>query len=288
MGEKISGEIMSYEKMDGGELNYEPCHYGESRLSFRGPKKSLEDPFLAFLGGTETYGKFVEQPFVDLLDAKLPLECVNLGYLNAGIDAFLAEPTVLDMAQRAEATVIQVMGAHNMSNRYYKVHPRRNDRFIGASNMMQMVFNEIDFSEFHFTRHMLSTLCARTPDRYAMVRDELRMAWSARMKLLINTIGGKIILLWVADHAPETAMGTSGLGPDPLFVDRLMIEELRPLVDDVVEVVLSEDAVAQGAEGMRFSDMERMMAQRMLSVKGHEETAAAMFESLQRMVSAEA
>ena len=275
---------MSYEKMDGGELDYEPCHYGESRLVFRGPQKTLDGPFVACLGGTETYGKFVERPFVDLMESALPLECVNLGHVNAGIDAFLSEPAVLELAQRAEVTVIQVMGAQNMSNRYYKVHPRRNDRFTGASNMMQMVFNEIDFSEFHFTRHMLGTLCARTPDRYSMVRDELRVAWSARMKLLLNAIGGKVVLLWVADHAPETAMGTSGLGPDPLFVDRLMIEELRPLVSDIVEVVLSEEAMAQGVEGMTFADMERGAAQRMLSVKAHEETAAALAKSLQPLI----
>lgn len=271
---------MSYEKMVGEELNYELCQYGEARLTFRGPKKSLDEPYIAFIGGTETYGKFIPQPFVSILDEALDQDCVNLGFVNAGIDAFLAEPSVLEIAQSAEVTVLQVMGAQNMSNRYYRVHPRRNDRFIGASNMMQMVFNEVDFSEFHFTRHMLSTLCARTPDRYSMVRDELRMAWTARMKLLLNTIGGKIVLLWMADHAPETAMGTSGLGPDPLFVDRLMIEELRPMVADVVEVVASEKALAQGVEGMQFTDLERVAAQRMLGVQAHVETAMALSDSL--------
>jgi hypothetical protein len=284
LGEKSSGEKMSYEKMSGTELNYEPCQYGESRLLFRGPKKELDAPFVAFLGGTETYGKFVPQPFVTLLDEALPINCVNFGYVNAGIDAFLAEPSVLYNAQQSEVTVVQVMGAQNMSNRYYKVHPRRNDRFIGASNMMQMVFNEIDFSEFHFTRHMLGTLCARAPDRYAMVSDELRMAWSARMKLLLNTLGGKVVLLWVADHAPETAMGTSGLGPDPLFVDRLMIEELRPMVDDVVEVVVSKQAQAKGIDGMRCTDMERVAAQRMLNVAAHQEAATALEKSLSNLI----
>ncbi|MBE1291107.1 MAG: hypothetical protein GJ677_01325 [Rhodobacteraceae bacterium] len=275
---------MSYEKMSGAELNYEPCQYGESRLLFRGPAKELDAPFVAFLGGTETYGKFVPQPFVSLLDEALSINCVNFGYVNAGIDAFLAEPSVLHIAQQSKVTVVQVMGAQNMSNRYYKVHPRRNDRFIGASNMMQMVFNEIDFSEFHFTRHMLGTLCARAPDRYAMVRDELRMAWSARMKLLLNTIGGKIVLLWVADHAPETAMGTSGLGPDPLFVDRLMLEELRPMVDDIVEVVVSKEAQAEGITGMQCTDMERVAAQRMLGVAAHQEAAEALAKPLRKLV----
>lgn len=274
---------MSYEKMRGSELSYEPCQYGESRLVFRGPQKDLSAPYIAFLGGTETYGKFVPEPYVDLLEDALKPACVNLGYVNAGIDAFLAEPAVLEIAQRALVTVVQVMGAQNMSNRYYKVHPRRNDRFIGASNMMQMVFNEIDFSEFHFTRHMLGTLCARAPDRYAMVRDELRMAWSARMKLLLSTIGGKIVLLWVADHAPDTMMGTSGLGPDPLFVDRLMIEELRPMVEEVVEVVVSQEAQASGTTGMQCSEMEEVAAKKMLGAQAHIETASALSHSLSRL-----
>ncbi len=271
---------MSYEKMGGGELDYEPCQYRESRLVFRGPPKELDEAYVAFIGGTETYGKFIQKPFVNLVEEVIGTNCVNLGYMNAGIDAFLAEPAALEIARLSQVTVVQIMGAQNMSNRYYRVHPRRNDRFIGASNMMKMVFNDIDFSEFHFTRHMLGTLCARAPDRYTMVRDELRMAWSARMKLLINTIGGKVVLLWVSDHPPETAMGPSGLGPDPLFVDRLMLEELRPLVADIVEVQFSTHALTDGLEGMCYSDMERVAAQKVPGPKAHAETAAAVSRAL--------
>ena len=271
---------MSYEKMADGDLDYEPCQYGTSRLLFRGPKKALEGDFIAFLGGTETYGKFIPRPFPQLVEEAAGATCVNLGFVNAGVDVFLAEPALLEIARRARVTVVQVMGAQNMSNRYYKVHPRRNDRFTGASNMMRMVFREIDFSEFHFTRHMLGTVCARAPDRYGMVRDELRLAWVARMKLLLNTIGGKIVLLWFADHAPDMALGTSGLGPDPLFVDRFMIEELRPLVEDIVEVVASEAAQARGMDGMSCTQMERVAAQRMLGPVAHREASATLARAL--------
>ncbi|MEP5008372.1 DUF6473 family protein, partial [Roseobacter sp.] len=231
----------------------------------------------------ETYGKFIPQPFAQMVEDETETTCVNLGFVNAGVDVFLAEPAVLEIAQRARVTVVQVMGAQNMSNRFYKVHPRRNDRFIGASNMMRMVFREVDFSEFHFTRHMLGTVCARAPDRYGMVRDELRMAWAARMKLLLNTIGGKILLLWFADHAPDMLLGKSGLGPDPLFVDRHMIEELRPLVEDIVEVVASKAALSQGMQGMSCSPMEQVAAQRMLGPVAHKEASAAITKALGKL-----
>jgi len=275
---------MSFAKMGDGAIDYAPCRYGKSRIAFRGPKKKLEDAYVAFVGGTETYGKFIPTPFVSQVEGSLGIECVNLGCVNAGIDAFLAEPAVLGVTQHADVTVVQIMGAQNMSNRYYKVHPRRNDRFISASQMMQMVFHEVDFSEFHFNRHMLQSLKTVAPERYTMVREELRMAWSARMKLLLNTIGGKVVLLWVADHSPDDEAATTELGRDPLFVDRSMVDELMPLVDDLVEVVVSPNEAEGSTDEMVFSEMEQVAAKRMLGPSVHGQTATALTKVLQGLI----
>ena len=69
-------------------LDYRPCRYGSSRLLFRGPKKTPKDPYVAFLGGSETYGKFVTSPFPDLTGPDLGVSHINLGCHNAGLDAF--------------------------------------------------------------------------------------------------------------------------------------------------------------------------------------------------------
>ena len=37
------------------------------------------------------------------------------------------------------------------------------------------MFREVDFTEFHFTRHMLQTLQAVAPDRFALVAEELQV-----------------------------------------------------------------------------------------------------------------
>lgn len=284
MGEKSCGESMSFAKIRGGEIDYAPCRYGKSRIAFRGPKKTLDDSYVAFVGGTETYGKFIPSPFVAQVEDALDMECANLGCVNAGIDAFLAEPAVLGVTQHADVTVVQIMGAQNMSNRYYKVHPRRNDRFIGASQMMQLVFNEVDFSEFHFNRHMLQSLQVSAPERYTMVREELRMAWSARMKLLLNTIGGKVVLLWVAEHSSDDEVATTELGRDPLFVDRAMLDELMPLVEELVEVVVSPQEAEESTSEMICSEMEQVAAERMLGPSVHAQTAEAVTAALRKLV----
>ncbi|MGH1467010.1 MAG: DUF6473 family protein [Cognatishimia sp.] len=278
---------MSYEDQNRRALDYDPCRYGTSRIYFRGPKKPLEGDYIAFLGGTETYGKYIKSPYPQIVENALDLPCVNFGCVNAGVDAFVHDPVVLSAAGRAQVTVVQIVGAQNMSNRYYKVHPRRNDRFVMASSLMKSVFRDIDFTEFNFTRHMLLELSTRAGDRFSFVREELRAAWSARMKALLAEIPGKKVLLWFAEHSPPKRLPKSELGADPMFVDMTMIEALRPHVDALNIVRVSALARRAGTQGMCFRPLEEPAASKMLGPIAHLEVAESLVQTLERLLAAE-
>jgi len=273
---------MSIDALGPGALDYLPCRYGTSKMLFRGPKRNLEAPFVAFLGGTETYGKFLQKPFPATTEDNLGLPCVNFGFLNAGIDAFVHDPFVIDAACQAEVTVVQVMGAQNMTNRFYSVHPRRNDRFISASTLLTVIYREVDFAEYHFTKHMLTDLQKLSVDRFETVRLELQQAWLARMRLLLGQISGKTILLWFASSAPPVAddLATDDLGCDPLFVTKEMIDEIAPLSTKLVVVRPSTLAINAGTDGMHFSEMEAVAAQQLLGPLAHLEAGARIAEAI--------
>lgn len=275
---------MTYENLGQGALDYFPCRYGKSKLLFRGPRKKMAGEYLAMIGGTETYGKFIEKPFPTLVGEAMEMECVNFGCVTAGVDVFANEMPIIEACSKARVTVVQAIGAQNMSNRFYAVHPRRNDRFLRASTLMKTIFREVDFTDFSFTKHLLSTLQAISEERFSIVRDELKEAWIARMKLLLEKIEGKTILLWFADRAPEDDSSIDGLGRDPLFVDRRMIEAIRPYVTEVVEVVASDAALAQGTSGMQFPAMEEPAAHELMGPAAHEEAAQALLEPLCRLI----
>lgn len=275
---------MAFENLGAGALDYYPCRYGKSRLLFRGPRARLTDPYFAVLGGTETYGKFIKRPYPSLVAEQTGLAAVNFGCVNAGADVFLNDPPVLDICASARVTVVQVMGAQNISNRFYAVHPRRNDRFLRASSLMKTIYRNVDFTEFNFTRHLLGTLYGLSPEKFVIVRDELQEAWLARMTQLLGRISGKTVLLWMAGHRPDDIGDDVMLGPDPMFVDRQMIERIRPLVTDVVEIVPPAGVVKRGAEGMVYSAMEEPAASDMLGVATHEAAAAALSKVLRAMI----
>lgn len=264
---------MSFEKAGTGAMSYFPCRYGSSRLLFRGPKRELGGDYCAAIGGTETYGRFIPKPFTTLVEEEMGMPIVNLGCVNAGIDVFVNDSTVMELAAGAKVTVIQALGAHNMSNRFYVVHPRRNDRFLRASAMLKALYPGVDFTEFHFTRHMLCTLKEKSATAFEIVVAELQMAWQARMRMLATRLPGHKVLLWLSMRSPDAEQHADGLGEDPLFVTRQMLDTVRPYFTRVVEVAASPAAMANGTEGMMVAEMEQPAAAALPGPAVHEDVA---------------
>lgn len=267
---------MAYERIGETGLDYSPYRYGSSRLLFRGPRRKLDGEYIAVLGGTETYGRFIEKPYPDLIEAATGMQMVNFGCVNAGVDVFLGDSDVLAACRKAQATVVQVLGAQNMTNRYYAVHPRRNDRFLRASPLMKTIFREVDFTEFSFTRHMLSTLQTVSPEKFAILADELKAAWVARMRLLLARLGNRSVLLWMADHAPPQDGEPLRLDRDPLLIDRAMIDAVSSQASSYVEVIGEPLAAKEGDEGMMMSPYDSAAAVGLPGPAMHEDVAKAL------------
>lgn len=273
---------MSYERAGGCSLDYYPCSYEGSRLQFRGPKRQLEEPYIAFLGGTETFGKFITRPFCDRVEDALDVPGINLGVVNGGVEAFVGDLGVLSLVSRAQVCVLQVMSAHHVSNRFYTVHPRRNDRFLRPSDHMKRLFPRTDFTEFHFVGHMLRHLAMVEGDRFMILIEELQTAWVSRMRQLLDRIDAPVVLLWFSDHAPEEKRGFAHVASQPFAVTRAMLGQIESLAEDLVVATASAAALARGNEGMVFASGEAQATLQLLGPSAHDEAARALAARLER------
>lgn len=276
---------MKHDRSVSDRIDYAMCDYGTSKLRFRGPKRSLSGPYIAILGGTETFGRFVPSPFAARLETLCGLACVNFGVVNAGVDAFVHDPTVLDAARGAQVTILQVMGAQNLSNRLYRVHPRRNDGFLAPSRALRTLFPETDFVDFNFNRHMLVALATSGADRFHIVVDELRLAWVSRMHQLITAIDGPVVLLWMAETPPppERQSGQE-IGADPLFVTVEMIDELRPRLAGVAVARSGIWPASDPVEGLRIGQTDRAAAEALPGQSAHAAAAAALLPFISKLL----
>lgn len=278
---------MKYDRITRGSLDYCFYRYGRSKTLFRGPRPDLARPHCIFFGGNETFGKFVEYPFTRLLQRQLDMPCANFAALNAGVEMVLADPSLLLATGSAKVSVVAISGAHNLSNRFYSVHPRHNDRFIKPSKMLTNLFRDVEFTDIHYTKHLLTTLAEADAIRFGIVIDELKTAWLSRMRTFLERIEGRIVLLWMSNTPPDEAgrePTVTDLSREPLFIDQSMMDALSPLATKVVECVASKAARKAGMDGMMFSTGERGAASQMPGPAFHVEVAEKLSGVLRGMV----
>ena len=250
---------MTYDILGPGALDYLPCRYGTSKLNFRGPERALEDPFVAFIGGTTTFGKFIAQPYPLRVEHLTGVPSVNFGQVNAGQDVFVREPVVTDAAKRARVTVIEILGAANLSNRFYRVHPRRNDRFLRAGPLLRRLYPEVDFSQFNFTHHMLRHLQQHDSDRFAPLRGILQRLWMRRMRKLVARVSSKVVLVRFGGSQSDSDWPMHGSGCAALVTDD-MLDMLAAEVSAIVDVPSHTDPQAEQTSGMIFGLLEEEAA----------------------------
>lgn len=222
------------------DIEYNAYRFGRSRQRFRGPKPDLSGPYISFIGGSETYGKFVQDPFPSILQNSLDYTCANWGTPGAGPSFFLKDPVVLEACSNSKICVVSVMGAVAMSNRLYSVFKRRNSRVRATSAGLKAMFPNLKLGDYRFAHNMLRHMYRDNPLNFKVLEIELKEAWIARMRELLDEIETTRVLFWISERTPD-----EGFGPDerdafvthPAFVDREMVEAIAPMADLVVEYV---------------------------------------------------
>ncbi len=262
---------MSIETRGRIPLDYQAVTYDGSVLRFRGPRLETDDPAVLCLGGAETFGRFIHAPFGAHLSQQLDHPVLNMGVMHAGLDVLMGDPAIRAATRSAHAVVLQVLGAANMNNRFYTVHPRRNDRFLRANRDLRTIYPEVDFTGIHFTRHLLTRLAAASRDRFTLVQSELQTAWVARMVRFLQTIEAPVHLLWIGTCAP--ARNPTRLNRDPVLVSQSMLEQVSLHAASVSVAVPSGRDLRQSTKGMFFAAGEEAAARALPGPEVHRAAA---------------
>ncbi|GAA5074036.1 DUF6473 family protein [Roseibacterium beibuensis] len=257
-------------------LDYQPVVYPGSVLRFRGPAVDLSRPYILCLGGAETFGRFIHAPYAEEMSRQLGQQVVNMGVIGAGMDVMMNDGAIQRAMRGASAVVLQVTGAQNMTNRFYSVHPRRNDRFLKASSILSTIYRDVDFTEFHFTRHLLTHLKSRSRDRFAILREELQVAWRARMAKFLSESSVPVHLLWLSNRLPGEDRAQRGLGMEPLFLTQAMLDDVAHLARSVTVAVRPPAASRNPTRGMFFAAREEAAARVLPGPEVHRDAARAL------------
>lgn len=244
------------------ELQTGEYRFGRSRQRFRAPMPDLKRPYIACIGGSETYGRGIERPYPAILQETLGTTVANWGANGASASFFLSDTQLLEACSSARACVVAITPAHTIANRYFSVFPRRNARLKSASKTLNTLYPGVNFARFRYVHNLLVHLHGRDEQRFEMLRLEFHEAWIHRMTQLLTLLETPKILLWFSDISPEE----SGSMPPamarhttPCFISREMVEAVKPFCDAYVECVSGLDRQSPVPDAEMHQDVAHML-----------------------------
>jgi hypothetical protein len=220
-----------YQERDWEIVDYQLYELPGTGLSFRGPNPGdlRESEYFVCLGAAQTFGCFATRPFPVLLQERLGMPVLNLGYAGAGPEFFFGNGALMAYINRARFAVVQVMSGRSESNSLFdsgglELLTRRSD---GARIGADAAYRELleDGGEAVVRR----------------VVEETRANWVASCRRLLGDIKVPTLLFWFSKRSPSYGIGYDNLfsmfSSFPQLVDDRMVAQVRPLADDYVECV---------------------------------------------------
>jgi hypothetical protein len=200
-------------------------------LHIRGPRAAhlARGSYFACLGAAQTFGRFCDRPFANLLAERLNIPVLNISHGGAGPAFFYDSEKLLSYLNDACFVVLQVMSGRSESNSIFEsdgvgFYRRRSD---GREMGCDQAFAEL-----------LNTQSRAT---VKLIVDETRQSWIASNRKLVSRIRPPKILFWFSTRTPDYAESWGRLGSlfgaFPQLVNRRMVDEVRRHCDCYVECV---------------------------------------------------
>ncbi|MBK8978311.1 MAG: hypothetical protein IPM29_20605 [Planctomycetes bacterium] len=240
----------------------------------RGPVVDLSRPFVAFLGAAQTFGRFCERPFPDLVGDALGMPALNMAVGGAG-PRFYRRPAYLDVLRRASLVVVQILSGRSASNSRWETLEggiRGRDRVTGEIGRLEPLFDEL--------------LATRPREEVARLVQETRDDYASEFAALLDDIGPRTVLFWFASRTPDYREGYASkadlMGGFPQLVNRSVLDAIRPHAGGYAECISSRGLPQRlwradaPVEGTRRHDDGFLYNHYYPSAEMHEDAAAAL------------
>lgn len=223
-----------FQDQQAGIVDYQYFKAPGGSLYFRGPMpSSLEkDSFFTCIGAAQTFGRFCEKPFCQILSEEISLPCLNLGYAGAGPSFFLINDYLFELINKSRFVIVQAMSGRSESNSHYHSYLGRNilKRVSDQSQIIDTdAYNEI--------------LRKNSLDLVRKIVQETRYSWLRNTTTLLERIQPKTCLLWFSERKPEYKTSFNSVqslfSKFPQLVDESLMDAVKVIPSDYVECVSS-------------------------------------------------
>jgi len=234
-------------------IDYECYELDETELWFRGPAPEdlKEGEYFSAIGAAQTFGCFCPKPYPAMIEERLGMQALNLGYSGAGPSFFLQHPKVLEYVNQSAFCIVQVMSARSVSNSFFEnpkglaYGKRTSDGEIVSAEtaydeLLSRMKARYPFEDDWLKRKVMGLF---PPSSLRQFVRESRNQWLEDYRALMKEIQVPKILFWFSKRTPfyVPKYGTRrGVFRDfPQLVNLSMVRSIKRFVDHYVSCVSS-------------------------------------------------
>lgn len=247
--------LSGYQLRDHEVVDYHMWQLPGTELWFRGPKKNLRPKsYVACVGAAQTFGCLCERPFPLLLEERLNIPVLNLGYGGAGPAFFYSHKELHKVVNDAAFVIVQVLSGRSADNSLFESNgleylTRRADGArLSAHQAWEQAVTADTLRCPDYLPQKLCGLVARANRCISRIRtrrlvNETLANYQMFFELFLKSVTPPKILFWFSRRHPnyrrDFRSGAGVLGEFPQLVDGLVLRKLAPLTWRYVECVTS-------------------------------------------------
>ncbi len=214
---------LGYQETDRNVIDYDLWFDEETQLAFRGPRNDLSAKGgIVCIGAAQTFGRFVEHPFPNMIAEFLQTRVLNLGVSGAGPEFYLERPRLMDCLKHADVVIVQAMSARSVSVGRFRTQPM---------NKGVLSFVDGDLAGKPYLAQTAYQLLRETEGEEAFNTqvESAQKRWLEQYQELYDQISGRTIFLWLStEYPPENLnLAKSSVGHFPHFLTAPMVDAVE-------------------------------------------------------------
>lgn len=215
-------------------FNYDPyMNYNKAEyrgFSIRGPLPDFNGKYISYIGAAQTFGRFCDHPFPDLISKHFNVGGLNLSFGGGGPEEKIFYKSIEDI-NKSKCCVFQVMSGRSCSNGLLTIKK-------GLNSRLSLNDEEIAAPDFW---HMILQL-----EDIRLIEKILESSISTYLyncQLLLSLIECPKILLFYSQEKPKDNIDTTikpynaFIGKFPHFITNNTLNKLKELCDCYAEVI---------------------------------------------------
>lgn len=183
-----------YQKVDRNIIDYNI--YNFQGLELRGPELK-SNKYIAYIGASQTFGRYCTTPYSHILEKKLDLETLNFGIGGKGPNFFLQNQKIMEAVNKAELVIIQVLSGRSIGNSVFQ-------SLDGGMHGIRLIDGKKMRSDSIFSE-LISGKDERglSKEFMADLVKEIRNNYVDEMIKLLKAIQPPKVLFWFSTRTPE-------------------------------------------------------------------------------------